>query len=142
MAICAPKIVSPDGKEEDSHRRFPDLAGLLAKAFGGGDGKVPARQERAWEQNSWLAGMFLLLRADALRNVGGFDEKFFLYYEDVDLCARLIASGGRVRKVGGCRVIHYARRESRKNLRFARWHSQSLTRYFWKRWTGGYKNPP
>ena len=139
VAVCAPKIVSPAGLEEDSHRQFPDIVSLLGKAFGGGDGKVPLGQGRSWERNSWLGGMFLFLWSEAFRKVGGFDEKFFLYYEDVDLCARLIRQGGRVKKVASVSVVHDARRQSRRSITFASWHGCSLARYLGKRWAGSYR---
>jgi len=139
VAVCAPKIVSPAGQEEDSHRQFPDIISLLGKALGGVDGKVPLGQGRSWERNSWLGGMFLFLRSEAFRKVGGFDEKFFLYYEDVDLCARLICAGYRVRQVPSVSVVHDARRQSRRSITFASWHGCSLARYLGKRWAGSYR---
>ena len=138
VAVCAPKILAPDGTQEDSHRQFPDIISLLGKALGGVDGKVPLGQGRNWERNSWLAGMFLLMRSETFRKVGGFDEKFFLYYEDVDLCARLIRAGYRVRQVPSVSVVHAARRQSRRDLRYALWHLQSMARFLRKRAVGGY----
>ena len=142
VGVCAPQILSIDNKEEDSHRRFPDLRALLAKALRGRDGKVSTKQALLMERNSWLAGMFLFLRSEAFRNSGGFDDKFFLYYEDVDLCARLIRRGYKVRSVPSVSVIHYARRQSRRDLRYAVWHLQSMARFLWKQLTGFYRLAP
>lgn len=139
VAVCAPKIVSPAGQEEDSHRQFPNFKSLVTKALGRDDGKIPVNQARKWERDSWLAGMFLFLRSEAFRKVGGFDEKFFLYYEDVDLSARLIRQGGRVKKVASVSVVHDARRQSRGSITFASWHGCSLARYLGKRWAGSYR---
>lgn len=138
VAVCAPKIVSPAGREEDSHRQFPDFRSLLGKALGGRNGKVPPGQGRSWERKSWLAGMFLFCRTDAFREIGGFDEKFFLYYEDVDFCGRLIRRGYKVRSVPSVSVIHDARRQSRRDLPYALWHLRSMARFLRKRAVGGY----
>jgi len=139
VGVCGPRITTPNGIPEDSHRFFPGPGDLLLKAFGRSQGKVPNRGGKKWEQKSWLAGMFLLFRTEAFARVGGFDEKFFLYYEDVDICARLIARGYRVRQVRRASVVHDARRQSRRDLQYANWHLQSITRYFWKKWTGAYR---
>jgi GT2 family glycosyltransferase len=55
----------------------------------------------------WVTGCCLLLRRDCLRQLGGFDEEFFLYYEDVDLCRRARAEGWSVWFEPALRVIHH-----------------------------------
>lgn len=71
----------------DAADRAPD-AGLLAPKGRG--------QTHGIADADWTAGCFMLLRADAFRAVNGFDEDFFLYFEDRDLCARLNAADRRV----------------------------------------------
>ena len=53
-----------------------------------------------------IAGAFMLTRGEALRDVGGFDEQFFMYAEDLDLCLRFIAAGWKVRYWPGVDVVH------------------------------------
>ena len=53
-----------------------------------------------------VTGAFMLMRADALAEVGGFDEQFFMYAEDLDLCLRFIQHGWRVRYWPGVNVVH------------------------------------
>jgi N-acetylglucosaminyl-diphospho-decaprenol L-rhamnosyltransferase len=132
VALVAPMINSPHGSEEDSARRFPTARDLLSKAFGGHVGTYCERPEKGLIYPEWLAGMFLLLRGDVFKKVGGFDEKFFLYYEDVDLSWRLRRDGFQVVQDRSVSVIHDARRDSRRNLRFARWHLASMARYLIK----------
>ena len=59
--------------------------------------------------------MFMLVRSADYMAVGGFDEGFFLYYEDVDICARLWRSGRKVVICPEAIVVHDARRASRYN---------------------------
>lgn len=128
VALVAPKIITPEGRVEDSARRFPTLRSLLSKAAGGSNGTYS-------ELNSspdWVGGMFMLFRSDVFREIGGFDENFFLYYEDVDICWRLRQKGYEIKFVPSVEVIHDARRESRKNWRYARWHLASMARYLIK----------
>jgi N-acetylglucosaminyl-diphospho-decaprenol L-rhamnosyltransferase len=131
LALTAPKIVDPDGSTEDSARRFPTVFSLAAKAFGGDDGTYSDTTVSLINPD-WLAGMFLLMRREAFEKVGGFDEGFYLYYEDVDLCWRLRRTGYQVAQDRSVSVIHDARRESRRNLRFAKWHLASMARYLLK----------
>jgi len=71
----------------------------------------------------------MLLRYETLRSLGGFDERYFLYYEDVDLCARIRDRGLEVAVCAGASVIHAARRESRRNPHYAAWHLRSAVRF-------------
>jgi len=77
-----------------------------------------------------VAGMFMLIPTKIFQRIGGFDERYFLYYEDVDLCARLRVSGHVVRFCPNARVVHEARRQSHRSLRYLRWHITSMLRFF------------
>jgi N-acetylglucosaminyl-diphospho-decaprenol L-rhamnosyltransferase len=133
VALLAPSVFNPQGLPEDNARRFPTPWGLVRKAFGLDDGRYTGSAGAPFTVD-WVAGMFLLVRADAFRDVGGFDERFFLYYEDVDLCARLWGAGWKVMVHPGVKVIHDARRASRRDPRHMRWHAASLLRYLAKHW--------
>jgi N-acetylglucosaminyl-diphospho-decaprenol L-rhamnosyltransferase len=61
----------------------------------------------------WLSGACVLGRRDALTGVGGFDERYFLYWEDADLCRRLRARGYQVRYVPAATAIHRVGHSSR-----------------------------
>ncbi len=126
-AACAPVIETPDNDVEDSARKFPTALSLLGKAFKFGDGTYSSMSEI--RNPDWLAGMFLLFRSASFRDVGGFDEKYFLYYEDVDLGWRLRRRGYELRQVHEATAIHDARRASRRDWQHARWHLASMTRF-------------
>jgi hypothetical protein len=126
--VAAPRMLAPDGAVADSARRFPTLARLVRKGILGDRGlHVDASQAP-----DWVAGMFMLWRSEAFAALGGFDEGYFLYYEDVDICARAWKAGLRVAFCPEVSAIHDARRESHRSLRFLRWHLASMTRYFLK----------
>lgn len=93
IAIAAPIVLNPHGCVEDSARHFPTPWGLVQKALGITDGRYAYRYGDPPLRPDWMAGMFLLVRTDVFRNLGGFDVGFHLYYEDVDLCARLKKPG-------------------------------------------------
>jgi N-acetylglucosaminyl-diphospho-decaprenol L-rhamnosyltransferase len=131
VGVVAPLVLSPHGTVEDNARRFPTPLGLWRKARGIDDGRYPLipGQGKACSVE-WAAGMFLLFRSAAFRSVKGFDDRFHLYYEDVDICARLWQSGWKVVCDPRVVVIHDARRASHHEPRYMVWHTASMARYF------------
>lgn len=134
-ALVAPLVVSPAGELEDSYRKFPTVLDLVRKAVAPSRGTPAAREDLL--RPDWVAGMFMLFRAEAFRSVGGFDEKYFLYYEDVDICARLRRQGRGISVCPAATVVHDAQRTSHRDLRYATWHARSMLRYFVKHGNGG-----
>jgi N-acetylglucosaminyl-diphospho-decaprenol L-rhamnosyltransferase len=134
VGLVAPLVLSPALQPEDNARRFPTPWNLGRKLMGLDDGRyhLTSTDRPAPQPVEWVAGMFLLFRAEAFRDVGGFDAKFHLYYEDVDICARLWKAGWKVVCDPGVTVIHEAQRASRHNPRYMRWHAASMARYFFK----------
>ena len=130
VAIVAPRIVNTEQKNEDSARYFPTPWGLLKKIFGNYDGIYPMVDTNKVTNPDWVAGMFMLINTENYRKVLGFDESFFLYYEDVDLCARVWEQGYKVALCPQVSVVHDARRESHRNFRFLKWHINSAMRFF------------
>ena len=127
-AVAGPLVRLPDGRIEDSARRFPSVPALARKLFV--DRRVPDYAcDRGALEVDWVAGMFMLFSSDAFRAAGGFDEAYFLYYEDVDICRRLQAAGGRVLYEPRAEVVHDARRGSRRNPLLALHHLASAVRF-------------
>ncbi len=133
IALAAPQVVAEGGRVENSARHFPTLASLAAKALGAApaldypDAKEPFSPD-------WVAGMFMLAKRTAFESVGGFDERYFLYYEDVDLCRRMRLKGWDIRLVSSATVVHEARRTSHRNPRYLMWHLRSILRYLTTRY--------
>lgn len=135
VGVAAPLIRNPAGMIEDSARRFPTPASILRKALlRRAEVDYPIGDETIYPD--WVAGMFMIFPHEVFAELGGFDERYFLYYEDVNLCARLILSGKRVALCPSASAIHDARRQSLRSLRYMRWHLSSMTRYFffWARY--------
>ncbi len=128
VAVTGPLVRNPAGAVEDSARRFPTFATLLKKI-------VAEKREPDYPVNrgalevDWVGGMFMLFRTEAYRAAGGFDEAYFLYYEDVDLCRRLHAAGKTVLYVPDAEVVHDAHRASRREPRLALHHLRSIVRF-------------
>ena len=133
-STVAPAVVNSAGSPEDSARRFPSLKQLITKLLGSHDGRYALQSIQGPIPVDWVAGMFMLFRTEDFKAIGGFDEKFFLYYEDVDICARLWKAGRPVMVCPQVQVVHDAQRASHKNWQFMKWHTASMARYFWKHW--------
>ena len=120
--VAGPLVRNPEGGVEDSARRFPTAASLLKKAFS--DKRQPDYPvDRGAQEVDWVAGMFMLFRAGDFSSAGGFDEAYFLYYEDVDLCRRLGAARKSAIYEPSAEVLQAAQRESRRKPSLAMHHS-------------------
>jgi N-acetylglucosaminyl-diphospho-decaprenol L-rhamnosyltransferase len=130
--IAAPLVLTPKGMIEDSVRYFPTLGMLIMKLLGGVDGRYKFNQGQPPFEPDWVAGMFMLFRSNAYMQLHGFDENYFLYYEDVDICRRAKLMGLKIVFCPEVAVVHHAQRASRKNIRHMRWHIASMFRYLSK----------
>lgn len=98
IGLVAPKVLYPDGTLQHLCRLLPRPADLVAKRFFGWSNWGRRRHDR-YELKDWnydfetdipfLSGCFLLTRHDILKEINGFDERFFLYFEDLDLSRRI-----------------------------------------------------
>jgi len=132
--LVAPLIFSPNKEIDDSVRHFPRVRMLLLKVLTGRVERYTFDRRNKFMYPEWVGGMFMLFRSEAFAQLGGFDEGFFLYYEDVDICVRAWKAGLPVVVCQTVGVIHDARRESHRNLRHFCWHLTSMFRYFFKHW--------
>lgn len=134
VGLVAPVIKGLDGKIEDSVRHFITPISLMRRYFSSDDGSYSIVEGGGSFYPEWVAGMFMLFGAPTYKEIGGFDEGYYLYVEDVDICTRVWLSGKSVLVIPEVAVIHDAQRASRANLRFMRWHIGGLIRYFCKYW--------
>jgi N-acetylglucosaminyl-diphospho-decaprenol L-rhamnosyltransferase len=131
LGVVAPKVTNPEGKLEDSARPFPTPITIIAKAIK--QIKRDNAQHIEIEVPDWVGGMFMLFKSSVFKTIKGFDERYFLYYEDVDLCARLKLAGYDVKLCPDAIVVHDAQRGSHRDLKYLFWHLSSMTRFFMSR---------
>lgn len=126
----APAIVAPCGSIEDSARRFPTPWSLAIRMAGGSDGRYEFGLGQSALAVDWVAGMFIVFDSSAFRTIGGFDTRFFMYCEDIDISARLWAAGRSVYVCPRASAVHDAQRASRRSLKHLKWQVTSYMRYF------------
>ncbi len=118
-ALVGPLIRTPDGGRYPSARRFPsmiDAAGHALLGIFAPDNRFTRRYQRSRARRctaetsvqtvDWVSGACFLVRRSAFEAVGGFDEAYFMYFEDVDLCWRLGRAGWRVAYAPSAEVTH------------------------------------
>lgn len=116
VGLAGARLLAEDGATQPSARMFPTLAqeaivmtGLAARFP---RSRLFGRLDRTWADPAqpapvdWVPGAFALVRRSLFDTLGGFDERFFLYYEEVDLCRRIKAAGHRVQYWPELRVQH------------------------------------
>ncbi len=128
--LLTPRILEPGKTEPEPHRALLTPLEIVGrKKPGYVRPTVPA----------WIPGLFMLFRSEAYRQVGGFDEKFFMYGEDFDICARTRLAGWKLQVGENLLARHDAQRESHRSKKYLYWHVTSLLKVwlspsFWRYW--------
>ncbi len=149
VGIVAPRLINPDGSVQVSAYRFPSfwMALFRRTPFG----KMPAGRRllrkylmSEWNHQDtrpvgWVLGACFLTRREVMTSLQGFDEKFFLYVEDTDLCRRCWMAQWEVHYLHTAEMVHYHKRESAENPGLRGWlsyptrvHIRSWLYYFTK----------
>ena len=148
VALLGPVIRNPDGTIYESGRVFPGVVQAVGHAFLGPF--VPAnRFTRAYRQTDWdrmterevdwVSGAAMLLRRSAFEQVGGFDEAFWLYGEELDLGTRLRNAGWKVLATPALEVMHVGGVSTGRSRRTHLEHSRSVYRYYRKHRATGWR---
>lgn len=142
--LALPQLQNPDGSLQYSCRRFYTYRTLflrrgLWKTLFSSHPHVARHLMLDWDHQSlqpvdWGLGAAMLVRREAVQPAGLFDERFFLYFEDVDLCLRLHRTGWQVLYNPAAVMIHEHRRDSARpgSWLAKRHHFVSLTKFLWK----------
>jgi len=144
VGALAPAVRGPDGKRHCLCKRYPAVLDLLLRGFVPRALRMPFRRRLdRYEMRDLvdvkpprdvlgvpaLSGAFMLVRRDAIDRTGGFDPKFFLYFEDYDWSVRL-AGVTTTAYVPSVRIIHYGGDAARKGWRHIRWFVISGFRFY------------
>jgi len=129
-AILAPYVVDVNGAMQDSFRTLPTPSELIRRRLPGYQFKPFQPDNEGLIHPDWMAGMFWLMSSDVYRQLGGMDERYRLYFEDVDFCTRARLKGMKLLVDSKVQVRHDAQRSSRKKLYYLFLHTRSAVRFF------------
>lgn len=126
LAFFTPKIVNNSDENEDNLRIFPNFKIMVKRLFGR---PVGFTDYVIGEKFDWCAGMFMVFLSKKFDLINGFDDSFYMYYEDADICGRLAKLDNIFISVQKYKVLHDARRGSRKNLYLLYLHVKSALKF-------------
>ena len=137
--VVSPKICFPDGREQILGKRAPHLKYLVASRLR--DEKNPSKLLREYAMLDCdltkvtdidvASGCFVVFRTSVFKELKGFDEKFFMYFEDFDI-SRRANKITRVVYYPDATIYHVWGRESKRNMKLMLIHIKSMFRYFFK----------
>jgi N-acetylglucosaminyl-diphospho-decaprenol L-rhamnosyltransferase len=146
LGALGPQIRNPDGSRYPSARQAPSTTDAIGHALLGelAPGNRFTRSYRQLDADpdrprdvDWVSGAAVWLRRAALDTIGGWDERFFMFFEDVDLCRRLEDGGWRIAYEPGGRVMHVVgASRSGRPVRSIYEHHRAAYQYADKWWHG------
>jgi hypothetical protein len=137
--MIAPKILFPDRSFQNSCRRFPTIKELIARrvSFLQLFFKSTIKAGEYADKNlsepfyaDYLTGCFQLYKTEDFVKIKGFDERYFLYMEDVDICRKIDAAGKKKMYYPHEEIVHVLKKGSNKNIRLFFRHFASALKYF------------
>ncbi len=136
VGLVCPVQADVQGARQDFARYLMTPWGLACRVFRKVVGASPSGVASNVGEADWVNGACMVWRADAFAALGGFDERYFMYCEDTDICLRLQLAGWQMREAP-VTVVHDARRHTGRSWRHLRWHMASMLRLwcsgaFWR----------
>jgi GT2 family glycosyltransferase len=143
-AIAGGLVREADGRVQASARRFPDMTTAFAGRTSWLTRVLPGNPltrrnlastniEAGCAEVDWVTGAFMMIRREVFESLGGFDERFFMYWEDSDLCLRALKAGWKTMYEPRAEVVHWTGRASRHApLRSLVAFHRSVFRHYWK----------
>ncbi len=145
VGLVAPQLLTPEGAVQSSRRRFPELPVLFLESTWL-EGLLPRRRLRAYycadrpetetQAVDWVQGAAMLVRREVLAQVGGFDENFFMYSEELDWCRRIAEAGWEIIYFPKAQIIHHEGKSSEQVVPARHIYFQSSKVYYARKYHG------
>lgn len=134
VGIIGPKLLLEDGSEQErAYGKFPTLFSVVAEKF-----KNQKIKETKPFEVDWVSGAALIIRKDVFYKIKGFDENFFMYFEDIDLCRRAKNLGFKAVVCPAAPIVHLCGKSIKKFNKRKEYYCKSQD-YFYKKHYGELK---
>lgn len=128
--LIAPKIVDAQNITQDSFRGLPSPLKLIKRRLLGEQIESFQEDAHGLMYPDWIAGMFWLTKPETYQQLNGMDEKFRLYFEDVDFCTRAKLNDMKIALDTKTKIRHDAQRSSQKKIYYLFLHTLSAFKFF------------
>jgi len=137
FSMIAPRVLNSNNELLHTARRYPSLFELIFRFLGIFKkftirGEYKNQNHKKSFSPDFVQGSFMLFKTEDLLRLEGFDERYFMYMEDVDICRKIDLSGKRKLYFPATEIIHTHRKGSSKEFRLFFIHISSIIKYFIK----------
>ena len=132
VAVCGPVIMHSSGNMEDSPRKFPTLKRLLKRRIFNGNQIDYSFKDKSITVD-WIGGMFMMFPRYMFKDLNGFNEEFFMYMEDAEICREAYQHNLKIIFDPNFSVIHLGQRKNRKEIKYLFYHIKSLFIFLFKK---------
>ncbi|HCL6625632.1 TPA: glycosyltransferase family 2 protein [Citrobacter amalonaticus] len=132
VSISTINLVKPNNAYDCNIRKFPTFFNFIESYLFGKNSTIIDKSKITSDQYvDWASGSFLAIKAITYEKVGGFDERYFMYCEDLDLCKRISKiTQEKVFYINSIKAIHHAAHNNRRLFsKHFLWHLKSVLRY-------------
>ncbi|MCD6289094.1 MAG: glycosyltransferase family 2 protein [Anaerolineae bacterium] len=146
VGALGPQLLHPDGSVQPSRRRFPTLATAFLESTilhqwwpenpAARRYYIADRPDDEEQEVDWVVGAALLVRRQTVEQVGGFDERFFMYSEELDWCRRARLAGWRIMYLPSAQIIHYEGKSSEQVVAARHIHFQASKVLYFRKYHG------
>lgn len=137
VSMIAPKVVFPNNAHQYTARKYPSFFDLIIRRLKILDKRIYEQEYRNKDLSKpffveYLTGCFQLYKTADFVALNGFDERYFLYMEDVDICKKIDETGKKKLYYPAVTITHVLKQGSSKNLKLFFYHLSSAIKYFLK----------
>lgn len=137
LSLITPKVKFLNNKHQYNVRRFPSFLDLIVRKLNIYKKRIHKQEYRDRDLSKpfypeAIHGCFMLFKTKDFVDLNGFDERYFLYMEDIDICKKIDAIGKKKMYYPNVEITHILKQGSSKNIKLFIYHLSSAIKYFLK----------